>query len=235
MSAKTQIKSSLKRLARKTAFGFISLSSFIIGSPAFGASIDFNTWNSLGDIVTNTNEATLTNAFPDSSDDGGTNYNVSGNTPISIFGAALETFLGVQPGNLDNRLNILADEGSALRRTLANVLVGDAISFNSTFETFDNVNSDSAFVTVFNSTTNNLVDVRSLGLGNSNFNYTFNTAGNYILGVGVVDVNDSVGSSRLRLSDASYQPVPEPLTVLGSLTALGFGVGLRQRFRKKAQ
>jgi hypothetical protein len=65
--------------------------------------------------------------------------------------------------------------------------------------------------------------------GNNTFSYTFNTAGTYNVGIGVVDVNDFVTSSGLSVRNANTQPVPEPLTILGSAIAAGFGVMLKRK------
>jgi hypothetical protein len=67
----------------------------------------------------------------------------------------------------------------------------------------------------------------------------FSTAGNYDIGIGVVDVGDSIGQSTLSVSNANLIPanvqsVPEPATVLGSLTALGFGIKMMRRYRNKS-
>lgn len=51
------------------------------------------------------------------------------------------------------------------------------------------------------------------------FNYVFNTGDAQEKNVSVVSV---------------AKPVPEPLTIFGSLAALGFGFGMRRRFRKQA-
>ncbi|MBD2495818.1 PEP-CTERM sorting domain-containing protein [Nostoc sp. FACHB-280] len=95
---------------------------------------------------------------------------------------------------------------------------------------------DRAFVAISNS-------VITL-TGSSPLSYTFATSGIYNIGIGnigigIVDVDDTVGSSILSLTNASVtntnpQPVPEPLTILGSILAGGIGVMLKRKHTKQA-
>lgn len=213
------------------------LGSFVLSNPSQAASVNFT--NLFGDVTTSGGQTSLTNAF-DGSDDASGNYNVSGNTPGSADN--LEAFLGVTPGSL----GINATEGSAVKTTLA-ASAGDVFSFDWVFRTNEPVvfgNNDYAFVTigsqVFNlaDITNATIPGSTLGsnpnpylrqTGNNTFSYTFNTAGTYNVGVGVVDVNDFVTSSGLSVRNANTQPVPEPLTILGSAIAAGFGVVLKRK------
>jgi hypothetical protein len=227
MSAKTLLKSLLKRSSRKAVvFSLFSLGSFTITFPSFAVSVNLSSGGSRGDVSVVGGQTTLTNATVGGGDDGGTNYNVSGNNPV-VLPFQLETFLGVAPGALGTD----AAEGSAIRTILPNVSAGDVLSFNSNFSIFDNFNTDRAFVTIVNSINNLVIPLTT---GSSTFSYTFSSADTYTVGVGVIDVNEDIGSSRLQVSDANLQPVPEPLTILGSLSALGFGLGMRRRFRKQA-
>ncbi|MBP5973080.1 PEP-CTERM sorting domain-containing protein [Brasilonema sp. CT11] len=216
---------SAKTFWKTVALGLFSLSSITIAKPSFAAGIDLGSFNKTGDVgnVTPT-QATITNAYPDGSDDGGTNYNVSGNQPVGPL--RLESSLGLSAG----ALGLDVAEGSAIS-ILRNFQAGDVFSFNSNFQTFDTPGFDRAFVSIVNSTTNAVIT--PLTLGNSTFNYTFSATGNYTVGIGVVDGrNDVTGSSRLTVSNANVAPVPEPLTILGSLTALGLGANMRRRFGK---
>ncbi|MBD2360565.1 hypothetical protein H6G36_05080 [Anabaena minutissima FACHB-250] len=47
------------------------------------------------------------------------------------------------------------------------------------------------------------------------------SAGNYTVGIGIVDVEDAGGQSKLVVSNGKLQPVPEPLTILCVFTGLG--------------
>lgn len=220
MSAKISFKSLLKRFKKKAIAYIFVASSTTIASPAFAASVNFNTWTGSGDFTTSPNEATVTNAVFDGSDDGGTNYNVSGNDP-NIFIDDLETFIGIAPESLGSD----AAEGSAIKTIFTGVQAGDVFSFDWNFLTYDTVNIDRAFIAINNSIFNLT--------GGTPFSYTFNTAGNYTVGIGVIDVNDVTDSSKLTVRNGNYEPVPEPLTVFGSLTALGFGAAMKRRLQKK--
>ncbi len=211
-----------RNLNQALVFSFLSLSSFTIAYPSFAASLNLSSWDKSGDVVAVPSQATLTNAFTDGSDDA-TQYNVSGNDPDSI--GSLETFLGLNFGDL----GFEATEGSAIKSAL-NVLAGDALSFDYSFLIYDDSFSDRAFVTINNS-------VISL-TGSSPFTYTFATSGIYNIGIGIIDVNDTSGSSILSLTNASVtnanpQSVPEPSTTLGFTLVSGFGLMLKRKPIKK--
>ncbi len=211
-----------RNLNQALVFSFLSLSSFTIAYPSFAASLNLSSWDKSGDVVAVPSQATLTNAFTDGSDDA-TQYNVSGNDPDSI--GSLETFLGLNFGDL----GFDATEGSAIKSAL-NVLAGDVLSFDYSFLIYDDSFSDRAFVTINNS-------VISL-TGSSPFTYTFATSGIYNIGIGIIDVNDTSGSSILSLTNASVtnanpQSVPEPLTTLGFTLVSGFGLMLKRKPIKK--
>jgi hypothetical protein len=207
-----------QRIHKTIVFSLFSLSGFSIVSPSFAASIDFSSWDKSGDVVALPSEATITNALADGSDDAD-NYNVSSNDPTYIN--SLETFLSLNSGDL----GLDATEGSAIKKAF-NVLAGDVLSFDYSFLTYDNLSSDRAFVTISNS----VIPLT----GSSLFSYTFATSGIYNLGIGVIDVDDNFGSSILSVTNASYQSVPEPITILGSILAGGFGVVLKKKHIKKA-
>ncbi len=234
MSAKTLLKSLVKRSSRKAVvFSLFGLSSFAVASPSFAASVNLSNFTSSGDVGNVTpSQATLTNAFPGGGDDtlnGIPNnpnniVNVSGVNPTDI--GDLETFLGVSQGFL----GLDATEGSAIRTsTPLSFLAGDVFSFDYNFVTNDNPGFDRAFVTIGSLPRFDLLQ------GSGSFNYTFTTASNSNIGIGVVDGNrDFTRSSRLSVANANIQPVPEPLTILGSGIAAGFGVVLKRKQAKKA-
>jgi len=189
---------------------FFSFGSLVITNPAFAASIDLTTWQQTGDVATSSGQVTFTTG-------------TYANTDVDD----LESFLGVTLGSLSNTLAptsfVGVTQGSAIENTLSNIQAGSTFSFSWNFTQDGN---DSAFVTVGNS-------VVALS-GNSPFSYTFNSPGNYTIGIGAVDVDDVIGVSTLTVSNASLQSsqsVPEPITLLGSLAALGFGTAMRRRFR----
>ncbi|MEA5568853.1 PEP-CTERM sorting domain-containing protein [Anabaena sp. UHCC 0399] len=59
------------------------------------------------------------------------------------------------------------------------------------------------------------------------------SAGNYTVGIGIADVEDAGGQSKLVVSNGKLQPVPEPLTILGVFTGLSCGLVMRSRFGKQ--
>ncbi|PZV25434.1 MAG: PEP-CTERM sorting domain-containing protein [Snowella sp.] len=141
---------------------------------------------------------------------------IQSGTDNTVDADALETFLAFTPGSLD----VDTTFGSAIKQTL-NFNAGDRFSFDWTF----NIDSqDQAFVAI-----NNAIQVLSTG---SSYSYTFATAGNYQVAMGVVDFFDSTGSSTLTLSNAQIQPVPwetDALPVVG--TTLLFGIGIWKKHK----
>jgi hypothetical protein len=133
----------------------------------------------------------------------------------SIIGVyPLESFLGVDSG----ALGVDAVSGSA---TSFNANAGDSISFNWNFTQTDN---DRAFVKINK-------NIEFLSGNSSTFQKTFDADSSF--SIGVIDLGDSVGTSTLQVTNVNYQSAPEPLTMLGSLTACGFGAIMRRRFGKK--
>ncbi|MBF2063462.1 MAG: PEP-CTERM sorting domain-containing protein [Calothrix sp. C42_A2020_038] len=228
---KTLVKSILKSSKTKVlACGALSIGgASMAASPSFAASVDLSSWNQLGDATTNSSNANLTNAFNDGSDDGGTNYNITGISPEFI--SVLESGLGLNPGDLGAD----ATEGSAISKLFTGVQAGDVFSFDWVFNTYDNVFSDRAFVRI-----GNFIQTLAAGTsGSSNFSYTFASAGDYDISIGVVDVDDFTVSSTLDISNVQFTPadeaVPEPLTILGTGAAAAIGAVMRRRLGKKAE
>ncbi|WGV28053.1 PEP-CTERM sorting domain-containing protein [Halotia branconii] len=191
----------------------LSLSSLALANPSYAVSIDLTSWNKIGDVNPITSDQATLNS--------GTL-----NTVATGGGAgSLEEFLGVSAGSLDPDPDnfVFSTFGSAIKTTFAGIQAGDVFNFEWSFSTSD---PDSAFVTI-----NNLVI--PLAASGKVFKYPFTKAGNYSVGIGIVDVNDAIGGSQFTVSNANLKPVPEPLTILGSLTALSFGVAMRSRFGKK--
>jgi hypothetical protein len=190
------------------ATSLLSFGTFAVASPTYAASIDLSSWTSIGDASTTSTTATINSG--------------TDNTAFTGGGAdSVEDFLGITPASLANAIPN-NQYGSAIKNTLG-VNAGDVFSFNWNFATTD---ADKAFVTINNAVTQLK--------GTSPFTYSFATAGNYNIGLGVVDVDDSIGTSTLTVSNAKIQSVPEPVSIFGSVVALGFGVQLRKRFGKKA-
>jgi hypothetical protein len=151
----------------------------------------------------------------------------------------LESFLGLSTDYLSN---LGVTEGSAIKQSIT-VNNGDILTFDWNFLTDEdsaNTNyNDFAFFTV-NNTLISLANIESTfnivpsfshlakETGYQPFSYTFTSAGTYTLGFGVVDVDregggDTSVNSALLVDNVNVEPIPEPFTILGTLTALGFG------------
>jgi hypothetical protein len=154
--------------------------------------------------------------------------------------ADLEAFLGLSPGSLVN-----GAEGSAIGQSFS-ANTGDTLSFDWNFLTNEvgtEAVPDFAFVVI--NGLKILADALSATLvlsstpfagetGFQTFSFTIPSTGSYVLGVGVVDVNDPFIASGLLVDNVrlqSLQAIPE----LGTLCLLGSGlIGLGYlRLRKK--
>jgi hypothetical protein len=221
-------------------FSFFASTSLIFANPAQAVSIDLGSWREVGDVNAIGNQANLSTASSTAQDDfpqaAGT-FNYSGNNPVAA-GGALETAVGLNPGALDNDLFNAAFEGSAIATNL-NVRKGDRLIFDWNYLTNDSFDDYAFFVA--NGVVTRLADVSNAlnsstnfnsETGTTTFNYTFANAGNYQVAIGVVDIGDFNGTSALQITNAQTEPVPEPLTILGTAVAGGFGVMLRRKRSK---
>lgn len=157
----------------------------------------------------------------------------------------LERFLDLPSGSLDTLVPEGVVEGSAIKRSLT-VRAGETLSFSWNFlsnETlFDDdptTYNDLAFISI--GTVEKIADtfdlVRSSNTrfdtesGYRSFSYTFTQGGTYLLGIGVLDAEDSNDffPSGLLVDNVEIQSVPEPMTIWGSLVALGVGALLKKR------
>lgn len=158
-----------------------------------------------------------------------------------VSGSSLESFLGLTAGDLTS-LNVV--EGSAIKQVIT-VNAGDVLTFSWNFLTDqdppDDTFNDFAFFTLSarsrslaNTFDPVLISFSRLAkeTGYQTYSYTIEDAGTYTLGFGVIDVGDSTVNSALLVDKISYQAIPEPLTVLGVATALGFGVKFKRSLRK---
>lgn len=212
------------KLMQASVAGCLGFGTLTMALPA--QALDFTATGDvtgLGDPVVE-----LTNAFSNGSDDS-TNFNLSGSDPVGID--ELEGALGVQLGALDDN----PTEGSAIiTELLANA--GDIFSFDWEFFTNDNLSADYAFVTVLFEA-NPLAEVFKLATAptaaSGKFSYSFANAGNYKIGIGIVDVGDATGSSGLTISNANVEAIPTP-ALLPGLIGLGLGV-VRKRKSEAAK
>ncbi|BAY85281.1 hypothetical protein NIES267_47800 [Calothrix parasitica NIES-267] len=147
--------------------------------------------------------------------------------------------MGLSADALDNDLFNAATEGSAITTNL-NARKGDRLSFDWNYLTNDTFDDYAFFVA--NGVVTRLADLTNTNnassffdseTGKRTFNYTFANAGNYQVGIGVVDIGDFNSTSALQISNAQTEPVPEPFTILGTAVAGGFGVMLRRKRSKK--
>ncbi len=222
-------------------FGLFASTSLVFANPAQAVSIDLGSWRRVGDVDVTGNQANISTASFTAQDDfpqaAGT-FNYSGNSPVAA-GSPLETFVGVTPRALDINSFDVATEGSAITTNL-NVRKGDRLSFDWNYLTNDTFDDYAFFVA--NGVITKLADVSNAVNSSTNFNsetgartfnYTFANAGNYQVGIGVVDIGDFNGTSALQINNAQTEPVPEPFTILGTVVAGGFGVMLRRKRSKK--
>lgn len=134
----------------------------------------------------------------------------------SVSDTALENFLGLSPGAIDNLGNGNATEGSALELNTITVQAGDVVSFDWNFLTNEiapenRLFNDFAFVSVTPTFLSELADTNSVialsptpffeETGYQTFEYKFTTAGTYTLGLGVVDVRDTLVDSGLLVDN----------------------------------
>jgi hypothetical protein len=232
----------LSTLTLATAISLLASSTSASGVVLNGSfeTGDFTDWTTTGD----TSVQDL--GFGVTPTDG--NYQAALQTLADTTGtsaAGLESFLGLSSGTLTNSG---ATEGSAILQIIeANT--GDVLSFDYNFLT-DEVPGNSDFNDfAFFTLDNNLIslaDTFSPDLfspsfssfaeetGYKSFSYTLTSAGTYTLGFGVVDVDNTGGgdtavNSGLLVDNVRTTPVPEPMTIFGSLAALGF----MKKFSKK--
>ncbi|MFM6326621.1 MAG: PEP-CTERM sorting domain-containing protein [Microcystis panniformis] len=209
---------------------------------------DFSGWTTTGQATVQDGQAVLETCYFESLG-GGCNEDIrlTNDDGLPIDYEWLHEFLPALPNNLNIK------EGSAIKQEImANA--GDTLTFSWNFLTNEEPSvdyNDFAFFTVGNSF-EILANTESGNLNSdplSGFNkstgyqtrtYTIPTTGPYTLGFGVVDVGpDDLGfyiNSALRVDNVqikSPDAVPEPSTILGTLTAIGFGIKLKRRRANK--
>ncbi|WP_413199591.1 PEP-CTERM sorting domain-containing protein [Nostoc piscinale] len=192
-------------------------------SPAAVINIsDFTEWESIGNVHLSGEQAALF-------------------TGDGVSDTNLENFLGLASGTLDTFNGQNVTDGSAIKNTLT-VQAGDVLTFDWHFQAGDYLPyNDFSFYSIGTSL-NRLADVLQVGnFGQtaSRTAYTFTTGGTYTIGFGVVNTFDRFSGDRFSGSNLTVrssrndEPVPEPMTIVGSLVAGAFGVALRHK--KKQQ
>lgn len=132
----------------------------------------------------------------------------------SVSDTAIENFLGLDFGAIDGVGNGNAIEGSALQLDTITVQAGDVLSFDFNFltnEVTPTFFNDFSFVSITSSPVEELADTNSSFVssltnffeetGYTTFLYQFPEAGTYDVGIGVVDLIDSVVSSGLLVDN----------------------------------
>jgi hypothetical protein len=199
-------------------------------------------WTTSGDATTLDVAAFITNAALTASDDDLASgaYNFAGLEPLGA--ASLETVLGLAPDTLspapgDARF---AFEGSAFVQSIT-VQAGDILRFDWTFLTNEVGGADYAFL-VIGGVLTDLSSALTLA-PTTTYDYSFSTgarsfesspftsSGSILLGLGVVDVDNFVGSSALTVDNISLAPIPEPASAatLAGLATLGLVATRRRR------
>jgi hypothetical protein len=137
-----------------------------------------------------------------------------GNT---VSDSSLEAFLGLSSGSLDGLGNGNATQGSAIRQTFT-ANAGEVINFNWNFLTDEftpTFFNDFSFVAItpvagaieLADTNSSFVSALGTGFfeqtGYQSFSFTIPTSGTYVLGLGVVDVSDTVVDSGLLVDNVT--------------------------------
>ncbi|WP_236143715.1 PEP-CTERM sorting domain-containing protein [Nostoc sp. CMAA1605] len=203
----------------------LSAGNCLLAHPSYAISLDFNDWDSIGNVQPVTSNSAQAN---------------SGTASTAIAGGgtdSLEDFLEIAPGSLDNLAPdsfFGAVRGSAIKKTIV-VQAGDKLTFNWNLTLAFNqelgaFDLDKAFVTINDSINPLNIDNSLTGI----YEYIFPNAGNFLVGIGIVDIDDAGGESQLIVSSPTLEPVPEPLTILGVFTGFGCGLIMQRRFGKKS-
>ncbi|MBE9213001.1 PEP-CTERM sorting domain-containing protein [Plectonema cf. radiosum LEGE 06105] len=190
--------------------------------------------------------------FDDDFDLGANNgdFNYSGNPAGTVGFGGLEDFLGVDVSIFD--IDGVAYEGSAIQKTInvkagdklkfawnfstnetSQVISQNVETFRGSFLDygFFLVNGQITKLADINSTTTSSTNNFDRQTGIQSYEYKFNNAGAYTIALGVIDINDFSMTSALSLNNISLEtsqsvsvpePLPQPLTILGSGLVLGF-------------
>lgn len=221
-------------------------SGAVVVNGGFEDASDFSGWSRAGLTSIETNYFTI--APP-----GGTKQallqtgdGAEGNTGASI--AELATLLNIAPADI-TAVAPNAFNGSAIRQTLT-VNALDTLTFDWNFLTSEGVGTpqDTAFFSVsrVGGTSQTFLLARPI---NANIAFTeagfkeqtgyksltppfqFNLAGDYVVGFGVVNLDDARFPSGLLVDKVTLTAVPEP-TALAGLGLLGLSLAMRRRRRK---
>lgn len=201
-----------------TTAALVGVATVASANPSHAIAVASSGYETIGDVTVS---------------DGGVSMTASG---VADF--QLESFLGLEAGSLDALNSIDVTNGSAIKKTVK-AKAGDKISFDWFFQAGDYAPfNDFSFFTVGStvSTLASVLQVGNYGQASSQSFYTFTEAGEYTVGVGVVNAIDQGLSSSLKISNvaSSSQAVPEPASILGILAVSAIG-GTSIQKRKKQQ
>lgn len=164
-----------------------------------------------------------------------------GNTGASI--ADLATFLSITPADI-TAVAPNAFNGTAMSQAIT-VNALDTLSFDWNFLTAEGAGNpqDTAFFSLGSAGTpptfflanpanaaGGPVGIFARQTGYSSYSHQFTTGGNYVIGFGVVNVDDAFGPSALLFDNVKLTAVPEP-TALAGLGLLGLSLCIRRRRR----
>jgi hypothetical protein len=226
----------------------LGLSSLCVASPSYAAIInggfetgDFTEWTIIGNTTIETAEF-------GSGPTEGTYEALVTNSSGSIAVPDLETFLGLELGSLNDLGNGITYNGSAIKQTFT-ANAGDVLTLDWNFlkkEEPDPIFNDFAFVSLNSLSTlaspleSSLVPFSNLEkqfdrqTKFQNFSFRIPNTGTYTLGLGVANVTDTSGDSGLLVDNVSLEPIPEPSSVLGTLTLGALGAGLLLKRKHKS-
>jgi hypothetical protein len=206
-------------------------------------------WTTGGDAAVVGQHLSLSNAYPDGTDDvDGVVRNLSGTAPLGAGQpGGLEDTAGLAPGALDPDSNAgsTATEGSVATQRF-DAAAGSLLSFRWDLATADLSGdrsfADLAFVVVDGSlfTLDSILGATlpttggdyAAHTGWADWSMTLAGAGTHTIAFGIADIGDFTGSSALQVSDVRVSAVPESPTL--ALMAAGLGLLALQARRRNA-
>jgi hypothetical protein len=169
----------------------------------------------------------------------------------AVAASVVESFLGLTPGSLNGIANKDVKNGSAIKQKFT-AIAGQKLTFDWNFLTDEGRTGqagvdyrDFGFVTL--GMVSELADTKfaTFSLSNTDFraetgfntfSYIIQTTGEYLLGVGVANANDTKVQSGLLVDNVKLASVPEPGSMLGVLAVGAFGATsvLKRKQQQKA-
>jgi len=218
-----------------TILAIVGLLSLGLATPSFAITNggfetgDFSGWDTTG--IT----SVITGSFAGGPTEGTSQARIEtgDSDPAAKSATELETFLGLGAGSLDGLGNGFPTTGSAIKQSFSANL-GDMLSFDWNFLTNEgspDFINDFSFVTLLSLNTLGSVNSSTLvplggdfnsHTGFQKFSAVIPSTGAYVLGLGVVHVDDELFSSGLLVDnvtltgDTSTAPEPGTLLLLGS-------------------